>query len=261
MNAPRPLAVVTGASSGIGAAFAEALAAEGCDLRLVARRGDRLAALAERLSAAHGVAVATDVVDLSDAAALDLWIAAVRGAGRTPTWLVNNAGFGAHAATHDVPAERLRTMLRLNAEAVLVASREIGADMAAAGRGFIVNVASTAAFQPLPWFGVYAATKAFVLHFTEALHMELTGRVVVTALCPGYTRTEFVGSANLDGRFDRAPKLTAEAVAAAGVAAAKRGKAVCIPGAFNRLQVWLTAVFPRGVVRRVAARIFRRSAL
>lgn len=254
----RPLAIVTGASSGIGAEIAKILARKGCDLRLVARREDRLRALASELTAAHGVDVSFDVVDLSDAAALDVWISAVREARRPPAWLVNNAGFGAHEATIKVPAGRLREMTRLNIEAVLLPSRLIGEDMAAAGGGRIVNVASTAAFQAVPWFGVYAATKAFVLHFSEALAVELRGKVGVTALCPGQTKTEFVGSANMDGRFDRMPAMTAEAVAEIGIAAAEKGKIVCVPGALNRLQTFLSMKLPRAFIRSCSTRLFRR---
>lgn len=259
-SADRPLAIVTGASSGIGEEFAAQLAARGCDLRLAARREDRLRAVAERLRAAHGVRVDVDVVDLADQDALDAWVSAVREARRPPAWLVLNAGFGAHAATLEVPTERLRRMARLNMEAVLVAAREIGADMAAAGAGRIVTVASTAAFQPVPWFGVYAATKAFVLHFSEALAVELRGRVTVTALCPGQTRTEFVGSANMDGRFDRTPSMDAAAVARCGIAAAERGRLVCIPGNLNRVQAFLSAKLPRAFIRFCAGALFRRGA-
>jgi uncharacterized protein len=258
MNSPeRPLAVVTGASSGIGEAFAKALAAKGCDLVLVARRKERLDALAASLAAEHGAKAEVHVADLSQPADLDALVDKLR-SGRAPRWLINNAGFGAHAATHDVPVERLRAMLRLNAEAVLVLSREIGAEMAKQGGGYLVNVASTAAFQSLPWFGVYGATKSFVLHLSEALHVELKGRVTVTALCPGYTRTEFVGSANLDGRFDRFPKMRAEDVAAAAIRAAERGCSLCIPGWHNRLQTWASSKFPRSWVLWTSTKLFRR---
>ncbi len=254
----RPLAVVTGASSGIGEEIARVLAAKGCDLRLVARREDRLRTLAKELSSQFGVDVVFDVVDLADSAALDVWIAAVREARRPPAWLINNAGFGAHEATLKVPSGRFREMARLNIEAVLMASRLIGEDMAAEGSGRIVNVASTAAFQAVPWFGVYAATKAFVLHFSEALAVELRGRVGVTALCPGQTKTEFVGSANMDGRFDRMPAMTARAVAEIGIAAAEKGKIVCVPGNLNRLQTFLSMKLPRSFIRTCSTKLFRR---
>jgi uncharacterized protein len=140
----------------------------------------------------------------------------------------------------------------------VVASREIGAAMAEAGRGRIVNVASTAAFQPLPWFGAYAATKSHVLHFTEALAIELRGRVVVTALCPGQTKTEFVGSANMDGRFDRAPAMTAEAVVDAALRASDRGRSLCVPGLLNKVQTFLSMKMPRALVKSTATRLFRR---
>ncbi|HYC77195.1 MAG TPA: SDR family NAD(P)-dependent oxidoreductase [Planctomycetota bacterium] len=253
----RPLAVVTGASSGIGAAFAELLAARGCDLRVVARREDRLAALCAKLARERGVSATYDVADLATEEGLDRWIASVRAGGRTPAWLVNNAGFGAAASTLDVPLDRLRRMLRLNVEAVLVASRELGGDMAKEGGGVIVNVASTAAFQPLPWFGAYAATKAFVLHFSEALHVELRGRVRVVALCPGYTATEFEGTSNLGGRFDRFPRMSAFDVARGALAAADRGAALHVPGLMNKIQTFLSMKAPRTLVRAAATRLFR----
>jgi short-subunit dehydrogenase len=252
------LAVITGASSGIGAEIAAVLARKGCDLRLVARRGDRLQALAADLAARFGAQSVVDVVDLTVPAAVDAWIADVRAAGRPVAWLVNNAGFGAHAATLEIPSARLREMLRLNVEALVVASREFGADMAARGGGRIVNVASTAAFQPVPWFGAYAATKAFVLSFTEALAIELRGRVTVTAVCPGQTRTEFVGSANMDGRFDRTPSMSAADVAELGIAAAEKGRIVCVTGFFNRFQTFLSRMLPHDFIRWSAAKLFRK---
>jgi uncharacterized protein len=211
-NDARPSAIVTGASSGIGAVFAERLAARGCDVRIVARRGDRLRALADRLHKTYGVDVAYDVADLSEESTLDAWVQSILDSGRPPHWLVNNAGFGAH----------------------------------------------TAAFQPLPWFGAYAATKSHVLHFTEALAIELRGRVVVTALCPGQTKTEFVGSANMDGRFDSAPAMTAEAVVDAALRASDRGRSLCVPGLLNKVQTFLSMKMPRALVKSTATRLFRR---
>jgi uncharacterized protein len=158
----RPLAVVTGASAGLGAVFARALAARGHDLVIVARRHDRLEALAVELRAA-GAWVAVAPRDLAEAAEVDGLIQDIRSAGRPVALLVNNAGFGRYSAVIGCDSMTIRRMLHVNVEAPMILARELGGDMHKGAGGAIVNVASTASFQPVPHFSVYAATKAAVL--------------------------------------------------------------------------------------------------
>lgn len=248
----RPLALVTGASSGIGEALAEEFARRGHDLVLVARRAGPMAGLAEGLARRHGVEVAVEPRDLLDReAALALHAAW----GERVDVLVNNAGFGLHGSFAQLSLERQTEMIELNVLALTRLSRLFLAGMLERGRGRILNVASTAAFQPGPFMAVYYASKAYVLSFSEALDEECRGRgVSVTVLCPGPTKSGFQEVADLGGArmLDRLPLMDAGTVARAGVDATLRGQALVIPGFRNRLGAFAVRFAPRALVARIS---------
>jgi short-subunit dehydrogenase len=244
-------AVVTGASSGIGLAFAEALAREGYDLVVVARSTARLETLAETLHEAHGVSVDVTPADLTKPAALHKVEEKV-GADRHLDLLVNNAGFGTIGRFVRLDPDREEEEIRLNVVALVRLTRAALPGMVSRKRGGVINVSSLAAFNPGPVNATYAATKAFVNSFTEALHEELrdTG-VRVQALCPGFTHTEFQERAGVDkSRIPSAAWMSAEAVVEASLAGLRRGEVVCIPGMANRLAAGVTGLLPRRLVRR-----------
>ncbi len=247
-------ALVTGASSGIGAACARLLAARGATLVITARRKDRLDALAAELRAA-GTTVDVVVADLgAPGGEAALWAAA---ATRPIDVLVNNAGFGHFRPFADVSPERDVEMLQLNiGSLVALTHRFVEARRAdKADRGWILNVASIAAYQSVPFFATYAASKAFVRNFSEALHHELRpSGIGVTCLAPGGTHTEFhgVAGAGVYGKLANASMLSAEAVAAIGVRAMLRGKKTVVPGVMNKLSCFFVRFVPRGVASRLA---------
>lgn len=234
-----PLALITGASSGIGAEIARALAARRYDLILAARRIERLERLAGELQRAHAASVTVIAADLSAAgAARELWSTAGQG-GREVDVLVNNAGVGLAGRVADADVESVARMMRLNMEALTSLTQLALPGMLQRRRGRILNVASLAGFQPAgPGMAVYYATKGFVLSLTRALAVELRGTgVTVTALCPGPTRTEFdaVGGAARIRLFRWLPLMEAEKAAAAGVRGMLTGRTTVVPGWFNRL--------------------------
>jgi len=244
-------ALITGASSGIGAAFARRLAAEGYDLILVARREERLAALAGELGAHPGGVVAQPLAaDLSDPAGLERvekCIAALE----TVDLLVNGAGFAARGNFVEVDPLRQLEMIQLHVVASVRLARTALPGMIRRGRGGIINVASLAAFIPLPGDATYSATKAYLVSFTQALHEELRGTGVrVQALCPGFTRTELHAAGQLpEADLARIPAMLwspADEVVAASLRALARGRVVCVPGWKNRVILALARV---GVVR------------
>lgn len=253
------LAVVTGASSGIGAALARRLAHRGQPVLAVARREDRLEALS-----AEGRALAAPIhalaLDLAARGAPERLLEEARRLGGA-TWLVNNAGFGAYGPVTGQDPARLGAMVRLNCEALAVTTALFLPDLLAARRGVVLNVASAAGFQPTPYMAVYGATKAFVLSFSEALREELaraSARVTVTAFCPGPVATEFGEVAGYRARLRDPPgRLSADRAARAALAAADRGAPVAIPGTWNRAAVLASRLLPRGLVRRASAQLLR----
>jgi short-subunit dehydrogenase len=255
------VALVTGASSGIGAAIARELAARGHGLILVARREDRLRELAEEIDRDRGVRTESIAADLASGGERDRLTARLDELGLDVEILVNNAGFGAFGTVHELERARLLEMVRVNCEALLDLQARFAPAMAARRRGAILNVASTAAFQPLPGSGCYAATKAFVLSLSEATHAELHGSgVTVTALCPGPVRTEFgeiagVGSkeGQLPGPFWTSP----EVVAREAVGGLARDKRVVVPGLLNRAGAIGGQHVPRALVLPLANRLRR----
>lgn len=195
-------ALITGASSGLGEEFARQLAARGANLILVARRGDRLEALAAELGAKHGVTVTPLSADLARPDAAAELAARVAALGLPVHTLVNNAGFGTHNRFENEEAARIHDEVALNVSAVVELTHAFYPELLRHGRGALVNVASTASFQPVPLMAVYAASKAFVLSFTEALWFEAKGNGLrVLALCPGATTTEFFDVAGEKARI------------------------------------------------------------
>jgi uncharacterized protein len=256
-------ALVTGASSGIGADIARLLAERGHGVTLVARRQERLRDLAQELSEAHGVRAEAIAADLGDASGRDLVAAHLEELGLEVEILVNNAGFGDSSRFVDADREKLLAMVRLNCEALLDLQARYAPGMAERGQGVILNVASTAAFQPLPLTATYAATKAFVLSLGEATHAELGGRgVTVTTLCPGPVKTEFAAVAGVGGAEDNLPEIfwtSAEQVARAAVDGADDGKRVVIPGVMNRAGAIAGQHSPRAMSLPISKRLWSRA--
>ncbi len=253
-----PRALVTGASAGIGLAMAHELAARGWALVITARSVERLEALADELRSRHGIAVQVIAEDLADPAAPARLDAATEGAGLAVDLLVNNAGFGRLGPLVEQEVADATAMVQVNVTAVTELSRRFGAHMAGRGRGRILNVASTAAFQPGPLMAVYYATKAYVLSFSEAIRSELSDRgVSVTCLCPGVTRSEFHERAGMDGStvLERLGAHTAESVARAGIRGALRGRRLVVPGVMNRVLTLVVRASPRGIVPPVVRRM------
>jgi hypothetical protein len=259
MTQPDFRAVVTGASSGIGAAYARALRARGERVVLVARRAERLEALARELGGLAEVSVIPLDLTAPDAAAR--LYEATEARGHAVDLLVNNAGVGHTMPFADQKPAVVRAMLDLNVSALVELTRAYLPAMRARGRGRIVNVASTAAFQPIPYMAVYAATKAFVLSFTEALSGELRGSGVrVQALCPGVTGTEFldVSETHRGLLITRMPTMRAEDVALASLAGLDRGRVRVVAGWPNRLLAFVTErLAPHALSRRVAGELYR----
>jgi short-subunit dehydrogenase len=252
-------ALVTGASSGIGAAIAEALARRGHGLTLAARREDRLTELANDLHERHGIRAGVIACDLGAGAERDRLADQIAELGLEVEVLVNNAGFGSSGDFIEVERERLVEMVRVNCETVVDLSGRFAPEMAHRGRGAIINVASMAAFQPLPKQTTYAASKAFVLSFSEALHHELKGAgVTVSAVCPGPVRTEFMDAAGLQ-RTDNAPGFvwtTPEHVAEEAVKAAEAGKRAVVPGLMMNAGAVLGRYSPRKIVLPLSQRMW-----
>src|SRR5919198_5396910 len=231
--------LVTGASSGIGADLARSLARRGHGATLVARRVERLEELADELRREHGVRAETIACDVSQPKARAGLARQVEELGLTVEVLVNNAGFGSGGLFYELDQERELEMVRVNVEAVVALCGTYVPEMVGRGRGAVLNVASTAAFQPLPRQATYAATKAFVLSFTDALHADLEGTgVTATALCPGPVKTEFVATAGIEDAAAGLPGIfwaEPEFVAEQGLKGLERGKRVVVPGTLNRM--------------------------
>jgi short-subunit dehydrogenase len=248
-------ALVTGASSGIGAVFAEQLAAAGADLVLVARRAEALDEVAARLADRHGVDVVTIPADLAQAGAARRLAGEVAARGLQIDVLVNNAGFATHGAFVEADAPRMGQEIALNVGCVVELTHELVPGMVERGYGAVVNVASTAAFQPVPFMAVYGATKSFVLAFSEALWGELSDKgVAVLALCPGATETEFFEVAGEAASVGT--RQTPEQVVATALRALHRNTPP--PSVVSGRANALAALLPRLVTRRAAIRITRR---
>jgi short-subunit dehydrogenase len=260
---PPATALITGASAGIGDAIARELASRGHGVTLVARREERLRALAAELASAHGVRAEVIRADLGDAADRDRLASQIEELGLEVEILVNNAGFGRAGNVAESDRERLVAMVQVNCEALLDLQARYLPAMVERGRGTVINVASTAAFQPLPGSATYAATKAFVLSLSEAAHEELRGTgVTLTAVCPGPVRTEFTEVAGIGGAEDQVPGffwMSSETVARSAVDAAEKGKRAIVPGLLNRAGALTGQHTPRTFALPIARRIWRQA--
>jgi short-subunit dehydrogenase len=254
--------VVTGASAGIGAELARQLAKRSYNLVLVARRAERLRELAEELRLTHGIHADVETCDLTDAGRRGELVERLLAVERAVVGVCNNAGFGTVATLLDSDLEREQQVVRLNVEAVHHLTGAFLGPMVERGAGAILNVASTAAFQPLPGFATYAATKAFVQSFSEAVHVELAGTgVSVTCLCPGFTHTEFVASAGATEDQTGIPEflwMQAPDVARSGIEAMIAGRRTAIPGLKNRAIMLSGRMTPRTVLLPLVRQVNRR---
>lgn len=255
--------LVTGPTSGIGLALAEGLAARGDALILVARRAEALAKVAADLRGRYQVDVVERVADLADPAQVEALAQELER--REPLkLLVNNAGFATCGAFVDLDWAGEAALLQVNINALTRLCHAAGRRMAQAGSGQILNVSSVSGFMPGPWMSSYAASKAYVLHFSEGLREELAPRGVgVSVLCPGTTRSPFFGKAGIDlGKIESggAPVMTPEAVARITLRALPRNPAIIVPRWINRLLAVSPRLGPRSLLRKVVGRLYKDAA-
>lgn len=258
--APGSAALVTGTSAGLGIELAHALARRGHNLVLVARRQDRLDALAETITADHGVRADAIACDLRDADARARLVDDIAARGLTVEVLVNNAGYGSGGSFVELDRESEVDMVRVNCEAIIDLCGRYAPGMVDRGRGAIMNVASTVSFQPVVRQATYSGSKAMVRAFTEALHMEVRPHgVAVTALCPGPLKTEFVAVAGMEKAAHGTPEFIWEDpgdTAEAGVAALEHNRRVVVPGVFNRVGAIAGTHSPHSLMLRAMHRFY-----
>ena len=244
--------VITGASSGIGADLARRLGERGYNVSLFARRRERLEELAGELREAHDIHVDVETCDLGDPGARKRLASKLSSGEREVVGLCNNAGFGNLGNFLDNDLEEETNVVKLNVDAVHELTGGFLPRMVEQGAGAILNVASTAAFQPLPGFATYAASKAFVHSFSEAVHSELSGTgVSVTSLCPGFTRTEFEQAAGAEDAAAKLPGFTwmeSDDVARQGIEGMLAGKRTVVPGMLNKAVSTSGRFVPRTVL-------------
>ena len=253
-------ALITGASSGIGHAFAERLARDGCDVVLVARRRERLETLATALRDTCGVVVEVLSADLTKPADLHMVERKVREDANLDL-LVNNAGFGKIGTYGELDLEVEDEEIRLNILALVRLTHAAIPGMVARHQGAIINVSSIVAFLPVPFLATYSATKAYVNTFTEAVHEELKGTgVTIQVLCPGRTDTEFHQRAGINTADRPFKGMTPESVVDISLRALKRDKVICVPGIANRVITRIISLLPRAFLRKAAASRTRKRA-
>lgn len=259
-SSDREIALVTGASSGLGVEFARLLAERKYDLVITARRAERLRTLESELETAHGVNVEVVVEDLGEPSGTDRLIEKVESLGRPVSVLVNNAGYGLHGLFVDNEAARLQQMLQLNMIALTRLTHHYVRAMVARGRGRILQVSSVGAFQPTPHYAAYSATKSYVLWLAEALQRELRGTgVTCTTICPGLTDTEFHEvAAHPKSGLVATTMMSARAVAGIGIRSMMRGRAVVTPGLINKLTELAVKLVPRSLATWLAGLLMRR---
>jgi short-subunit dehydrogenase len=253
---PFTSALVTGASSGIGAEMARLLGEAGVPTVLVARRADRLEEIAARYDGFEVLEA-----DLLTAEGQQATAARITSVEAPIDLVVNNAGFGSSGVFHELDVDRLADEVELNITALTVLSHAALTAMVPRGRGYLLNVSSVASFQASPGLGVYAATKAYVTSVTEAIHAEVkSAGVHVTALCPGLTKTEFQEHSNTDGIEARIPDIawtTVEQVASTGLNDVASNKTISVPGALYKVAVTGSDLLPRSITRWVSGAITR----
>jgi uncharacterized protein len=259
MQPGRDLALITGASSGIGADFARQLAARKIDLILTARRRDRLEALAAELTALHNVKISVIENDLNVPDGADRLCDELTQRQLAPTVLINNAGFGYYSPFVEQPREDMEALLQVNVRALTILCRRLGEEMAKRKHGYILNVSSFAALAPIPRYSVYSGAKAYVVAFTQGIRHELSRRgVKVSVICPGFTRTEFHDvSRHEKTALMRATELTPEQVARAGLTGLERGKLLIVPGWWYKLNALAARVLPRSLMSALSARVVK----
>jgi short-subunit dehydrogenase len=251
-------ALITGASSGIGAEFARQLAARGMHLIMTARRAAPMEELAAELQTKHATQCEIIPLDLAEPNAVSNLLDEIRRRGRTVSLLVNNAGFGVVGEIEDAPLDRLLQAIQLNCSVVVELTYRLLPEMLARQSGAVINVSSLSAFQPVAYMGVYAASKAFVLHFTEALAIELRHRkVAVLAVCPGVTRTPFFDIAGAPGWLQKHSSHSPEFVVRTSLKALDRKRMVIVPGWRNWLLTLVVRLTPRRRVVKESMRFFR----
>lgn len=251
-------ALITGASSGIGLDFARLFAEGGYDVVLVARTESKLKALADELSAKHGVRALPVAADLADPAASRQLMERLKADGVPVDVLVNNAGYGSYGAFAETDLDAELKMIQVNIAALTALTKAVLPGMLERKSGRILNVASTAAFQPGPLMAVYYATKAYVLSFSEALANETQGTgVSVTCLCPGPTKSGFQERAQMEESKLVKGKAIMDSltVARAGYAALHRGQAVIIPGFMNKMMAQSVRFLPRSAITSIVRKV------
>jgi short-subunit dehydrogenase len=249
------IALITGASAGLGLEYARLFAHDKHDLVLVARRKDKLAEIAAQLSKEHGIKAQVIAADLMEPNAADTIVAEVQRLGLEIEFLVNNAGFGTTGAFIESDARKELGQIHVNITALVALTHALLPGMVKRGHGRVLNIGSTAGFQAGPYMATYYATKAFVNSFTEALWFELKGTgVTATVSCPGATATEFAQVAgNQETRLFKMGAMTSTEVARAGYRAMHAGKPMVVHGFKNKVSVWSSSVTPRPVLRSVVA--------
>ncbi len=249
-------ALITGASYGIGSAFARRLAAAGAHLILTARSAERLQTLADELRSQHNARVTIIAADLNEASAPQSIFAETQRQNLTVDLLINNAGFGSVGDFGFQPLDKQLEMIQVNVTALVALTHLYLPPMLARRHGHILNVASTASFQGVPYLATYAATKSFILNFSEGLWAEAKPYgVTVTALCPGSTESNFHAVAGSER--SNHPKQSAEAVVEAGLQALAQGRSHVVSGWNNKLMVWTQRLVPRQTVTGMAKKIFQ----
>lgn len=251
-------ALVTGASAGIGAEFARQLAARGMHLVLVARRADLLQSLAEDLKAKHACKCEVIAADLSQPGEPRRIIADIERRGIALELLVNNAAFGIVGEVDDADLDRMQEMVRLNIAALMELTYRVLPGMLARGHGAIINLSSLSAFQPVAYMAAYAASKAFVLHFSEALAVEVKPRgVTILAVCPGVTQTSFFDIAGAPGWLQKHSSHSPERVVQTALKALERRRMVIVIGWRNFLLTLLVRIVSRARAVKESTRFFR----
>jgi short-subunit dehydrogenase len=251
-------ALVTGASAGLGSEFARQLASRGMHLVLVARRADLMAELAHELHTKHGTRCEIIAADLSVPSEPKRVLDEIAAKGLVIELLVNNAGFGVVGEVDQADVDKLLQLIRLNISSLTELTYRLLPGMLERGHGAILNVSSLSAFQPVAYMGVYAASKAFVLHFSEALHCELKDRgITVTAVCPGVTRTNFFDVAGAPGWLQKHSSLGVEPVVKLALKSLERRKQYIVPGWKNYLLTMLVRIASRRRVVKESTRFFR----
>lgn len=252
-------ALVTGASSGLGADFARQLAEHGCHLILVARRQDRLLALKQEISARHDLTIDVIPLDLGVRGAPETLYQQTLALGRQVDVLINNAGFGLHGEFLSIPWEREEEMLLLDIVTVAHLTRLFVKDMVARRFGYVLQIASIGAYQATPSYASYAAAKSYVLHYGEAINVELRGsNVHVTVLSPGITATEFLEVAGqTPSLYQRMAMMDSPRVARIGLNAMLARRPSLVAGTINALLIWFNRLTPRRWSTAIAGQLMR----